>query len=71
MYMSCTYKKYNSETDGPSSLYHRMNQIDCTMKKFGGGSRSKGKRHRNKYLKRKTVRKHRGKTRNKFRPYDA
>ena len=34
--MSCTYKKYNNQTDGPHHLYHRMNQIDCAMKKFGG-----------------------------------
>jgi hypothetical protein len=44
MYMSCTYKKYNMDTDGPSHLYHRMNQLDCTMKKFGGSVRKRLKR---------------------------
>jgi hypothetical protein len=39
--MSCTYKPHNPATDGPADLYHRMNQIDCAMKKFGGSIRSK------------------------------
>jgi len=46
--MSCTYKPYNIDTDGPSSLYHQMNRIDCALKKFGGTLRRKRK------LKRKT-----------------
>lgn len=46
--MSCTYKPHNPVSDGPADLYHRMNQIDCAMKKFGGSvykskTRSKSK----------------------------
>jgi len=39
--MSCTYKTHNPDTDGPANLYHRMNQLDCAMKKFGGSIRSR------------------------------
>ena len=42
--MSCTYKPHNPVSDGPADLYHRMNQIDCAMKKFGGSVKRKAKR---------------------------
>jgi hypothetical protein len=41
--MSCTYKPHNPVSDGPADLYHRMNQIDCAMKKFGGSVKRKAK----------------------------
>lgn len=44
--MSCSYKQYSPETDGPSYLYHRMNEIDCDMKMFGGTIRKKRNKKR-------------------------
>jgi len=59
--MSCIYKQHDSTTDGPPELYHRMNQMDCALKTFGGSlSKRKSKRR----SKRKTKRK--AKTRSKY-----
>ena len=65
--MSCIYKTYNPETDGPYFLYHRMNQIDCAMKKFGGSYTKRNKRRRNKSRMNKN-RKRDKKSRTKTRP---
>ena len=62
--MSCTYKTHNPDTDGPANLYHRMNQIDCAMKKFGGSIRSRFmKRSRKRTRARLTKRKRKSKSR--------
>ena len=44
--MSCVYKQYDSITDGPADLYHRMNQMDCALKKFGGTAKRRKMRKR-------------------------
>ena len=62
--MSCTYKTHNPDTDGPANLYHRMNQIDCAMKKFGGSKTRFMKRMaRKRTKKRSTKRKRNSKSR--------
>jgi hypothetical protein len=59
--MSCIYKQHDSTTDGPPELYHRMNQMDCALKTFGGSlSKRKSKRRSKRKTKRKT------KTRSKY-----
>ena len=61
--MSCIYKTHNPDTDGPANLYHRMNQIDCAMKKFGGSK----KRSRPRLTKRKRKSRSKPKTRSRSR----
>jgi hypothetical protein len=60
--MSCIYKQHDSTTDGPPELYHRMNQMDCALKTFGGSlSKRKSKTRSKRKTKSKT--KHKAKTR--------
>ncbi len=61
--MSCTYKTHNPDTDGPANLYHRMNQIDCAMKKFGGSKPRFMKRSRKRTRARLTKRRRKSKSR--------
>lgn len=61
--MSCTYKTHNPDTDGPANLYHRMNQIDCAMKKFGGSKTRFMKRSRKRTRTRLTKRRRKSKSR--------
>ena len=61
--MSCTYKTHNPDTDGPANLYHRMNQIDCAMKKFGGSKTRFMKRSRKRTRARLTKRRRKSKSR--------
>ena len=63
--MSCIYKTHNPDTDGPANLYHRMNQIDCAMKKFGGSKTRIRTRSKKRLTKRK--RKSRSKSRSRSR----
>jgi len=52
--MSCIYKQHDSTTDGPPELYHRMNQMDCALKTFGGSlSKRKSKTRPKRKSKRK------------------
>lgn len=56
--MSCIYKQHDSTTDGPPELYHRMNQMDCTLKTFGGSlSKRKSKTRPKRKTKSKSKRK--------------
>lgn len=64
--MSCIYKQHDSTTDGPPELYHRMNQMDCALKTFGGSlSKRKSKIRPKRKTKRKSKTRPKRKTKRK------